>query len=427
MTVTVEVARAILRTNDRGGYTVPTAGLYPYQWNWDAAFNAMGWMTFDEPRAWQELDRLLEGQWADGMVPHIVFHQWNHDYFPGPEVWRTGHSPATSGITQPAVLATAARRCWEMAKERALAEERLAAIYPKILAWHRWWIEARDPDRAGLVGILHPWESGMDNSPAWDDVFMRVRPDPTSAIRRTDTGHVEAAMRPTDDFYRRVIALIDLFAALDWDAWRMWRETPFKVADLATNAILHRANKDLLALAGRFGTTAERSEIAERLAVTASAIDRLWSSKAGLYYPFDLIGRKPIAAAISAGFLPVWAGVAASHRVRAMVATLDRWAGKLRYLLPSTSPEDSRFEPQRYWRGPIWGMMNMMIAEGFREAGAVDIARRIERDTAGLIAQAGFREYFDPSTGDGLGGGNFSWTAAIALSWRLLDDGQARG
>ena len=26
-------ARAILRGNDRGGYTLPTAGLYPYQWH----------------------------------------------------------------------------------------------------------------------------------------------------------------------------------------------------------------------------------------------------------------------------------------------------------------------------------------------------------------------------------------------------------
>jgi hypothetical protein len=91
MTKTVADAQAILRANDRGGYTVPTAGLYPYQWNWDSAFCALGWMTFDEPRAWREFDRLLEGQWADGMVPHIVFHRWNHDYFPGPDIWRTRH------------------------------------------------------------------------------------------------------------------------------------------------------------------------------------------------------------------------------------------------------------------------------------------------------------------------------------------------
>src|SRR5439155_26266204 len=68
-------AAAVLSGNDRGGYTVPTARLYPFQWNWDSGLVALGWATLSEPRAWQELDRLFEGQWPDGMLPHIVFHQ----------------------------------------------------------------------------------------------------------------------------------------------------------------------------------------------------------------------------------------------------------------------------------------------------------------------------------------------------------------
>ena len=51
----IEQARAILRANDRGGYTVPTNRLYPFQWNWDSGFVAMGWATFDEPRAFAEI------------------------------------------------------------------------------------------------------------------------------------------------------------------------------------------------------------------------------------------------------------------------------------------------------------------------------------------------------------------------------------
>ena len=37
MTTLDDQARAILKQNDRGGYTIPTNGLYPYQWNWDSA------------------------------------------------------------------------------------------------------------------------------------------------------------------------------------------------------------------------------------------------------------------------------------------------------------------------------------------------------------------------------------------------------
>ena len=420
MTDLVEAARAVLRDNDRGGYTVPTSGLYPYQWNWDAAFCALGWITFDEPRAWRELTRLMEGQWADGMVPHIVFHVPSNTYFPGPDVWRTPHVPATSGITQPAVLASAARLCLERARNKALAEDSLATLYPRMLAWHRWWVSARDPERSGLVGMLHPWESGMDNSPAWDEPLARVSPTPTSAIRRRDLGHVDAAMRPSEDFYKRVIALVDLYASLDWEPARMWAQSPFKVADIGLNAILHRANRDLLALARRFGTPAEQAEIAARLDLTAAAIDHLWNDDAGIYQSRDLIAGTLIDARTSAGLLPLWAGVA-DDTLAALGATLRRWSERARFLVPSTAPDDARFEPRRYWRGPIWGMMNMMIGEGLAEAGEHALARRIKRDTAAMVSQ-GFREYFDPLTGKGLGGGHFSWTAAIALYWNLPDE-----
>ena len=100
-----ERAVAVLRQNDRGGYSVPTDGLYPFQWNWDSGFAAMGYACFDEARGWRELGRLLEGQWPDGMVPHIVFHRADPRYFPGPDVWSIDNQRRTSGITQPQILA----------------------------------------------------------------------------------------------------------------------------------------------------------------------------------------------------------------------------------------------------------------------------------------------------------------------------------
>lgn len=34
--------------------------------------------------------------------------------------------------------------------------------------YFNWWKENRDVDGNGLVTILHPWESGIDLSPAYD-------------------------------------------------------------------------------------------------------------------------------------------------------------------------------------------------------------------------------------------------------------------
>lgn len=73
----------ILKENDRGTYTVPTKGLYPFQWNWDSCLTALGQRHFDESRAWTEIETLFANQWPDGMVPHIVFHKPDDGYFPG--------------------------------------------------------------------------------------------------------------------------------------------------------------------------------------------------------------------------------------------------------------------------------------------------------------------------------------------------------
>jgi glycogen debranching enzyme len=411
----LEAARATLRANDRGGYTVPTARLYPFQWNWDSAFAAMGFATFDTARAWREIERLLEGQWADGMIPHIVFHAPSDDYFPGPAVWGTIHTPPTSGITQPPVLATAVRRLYDAAHDRADAEARAAAIYPALLASHRWWRRARDPDGRGFVAILHPWESGMDNSPAWDGAMARVPTETSTPIARRDTGHVDHRMRPRGEDYLRYIHLVDCFHAAGWEPARMYAASPFCMADPATNAILLRAERDLLELARRFGSVAEQAEIAARIERLREGLGTLWNARAGLWCARDLIDDAPVGVGISAGLLGLWARAATPAQSAAVVATLGRWAGRVRFLVPSTDPDSPAFEPLRYWRGPVWGMMNWMIADGLDWAGEAALAARVRADTIAVIDGAGLCEYFDPTDGKGAGGTDFSWTAAIRL------------
>ena len=52
-----------------------------------------------------------------------------------------------------------------------------------------------------------------------------------------------------------------------------------------------------------------------------------------------------------------------------MSMSLARWAMRVRYLVPSTDPDDPRFEPVRYWRGPVWAVVNWMISDGLAQAG----------------------------------------------------------
>ena len=69
---------------------------------------------------------------------------------------------------------------------------------------------------------------------------------------------------------------------------------------------------------------------------------------------------------------------------------------------------------------PVWYEISPLVTCFFRYD---DLANRITEDSIQLTNEAGLREYFDPVTGAGCGGRQFSWTAAMCLAW--LDRGAA--
>lgn len=402
----IAAAQAVIRANDRGTYSVPSPRLYPFQWNWDSPFTALGWATFDTDRAWTEIETLLSAQWPDGMVPQIVFHADDDGYYPNRAAWRTGRR--SSGISQPPVAASAVRELLDRTGDDARAR----VLLPRLEAWHRWWHASRDPDGTGLVAILHPWESGRDNNPDWDAPLAAVTPRVDVSALRRDLGHVDAAMRPSHDEYNRYMTLVEDAAALGWQAQAVTRASAFRVCDVGVQSILLRAERDLSAMQARFGLPA--AETQARVARLSAAMPRLWHD--GAFRSLDLRTARPSDAITSAGFLPLYAGAADAAQVAALAAQFARIAGLCRFVLPSTDPAHPRFDARRYWRGPVWAVVNRMVARGFAEAGHAAIAARIRADTQALIAGAGFMEYFDPLTGQGLGGPDFSWTAAVFLS-----------
>lgn len=407
-------ARHVLRNNDLGGYTVPTHGLYPYQWNWDSALVAKGWATFDPPRAWQEVESLLAAQWPNGMVPHIVFRQPDPSYFPGPEVWRAGQGALpTSGISQPPVLASAVRRLVEADPARDL--RRLETVYRQLDAWHRWWHDVRDPQNAGLITITHPWESGRDNLPDWDAPLAAVDTSGVGSYQRRDTSHVAAAMRPTQADYDRYIALVQFGRERGWDAKRIVVDSPFLVVDPGVLAILIRAERDLLTIASLVG--GDCAAINRRIERLIGGFERLWNPEAKGFCSLDLRTGEHCATANAASFLAAYAGVTAHHRT--VMAQFAEWAERVQFMLPSFDPRSPEFDPVRYWRGPVWAFFNYLVAIGLAEVGEREWAERLRADTKRLIGGSWFAEYYDPKSGIACGGQEFSWTAAIWLAWGL--------
>ncbi|MEL7344397.1 MAG: hypothetical protein AAFN59_05985, partial [Pseudomonadota bacterium] len=400
-------ARAILRANDRGGYTIPTAGLYPYQWNWDSAFTAWGIADYDTARAWEEFDWLMRGQWKDGMVPHILFHKDDPGYFPGPDVWSGVGPIKSSGISQPPVAATFARMIWEQDPETGNAQIR--TLVPKLMDWHRWYMMYRTKD--GAVFTTHPWESGRDNAADWDEAMSAIDPKGVGEYTRRDTGHVDPSMRPTKADYDRFIWLVQRGREVGWDAETLAGKHAFCVFDPTLHFTLLRGCRDLVVMAKATGN--QTKEIEGWIETLEAGSEMLWNPDLKAYDARNVATGNFAGCLTNASYLSFFAGIDNPD----MLAHLERAFENSKYPIASLDASSTKFEARRYWRGPSWGMMNTLAGLGLAECGHTALAERLRQGTRDLLARHGFAEYYDPMDGSPAGGGAFSWTAAIWLRW----------
>jgi glycogen debranching enzyme len=420
-TFSTDRAISVLRLNDTGVFTKPGPHQYPHQWNWDSALIALGLSHFDLPRAQAEIRSLFSGQWRDGMIPSVVYHSAPSDYFPNPQFWQIENSPnapsvPTTGITQPPLLATVI----EMIHARHSILDFVREVYPSLLRWHRWLHTDRDPDGSGLACIIHPWESGTDDSPRWLHLFEAIHPESLPEFQRGDNRYVAAAERPNRTDYERFIYLIDVFRKRNYKSSELLAHSPFLAQDVLFNAILYRADEDLRAMAISLGEpTDEIDGWLSRVQTSFNA--RFWDESTGLYYDYNVRTGKPIPVNTASTFLPLFAGLPSEEQAKRLVEghllkpneyALD---GEVRHWVTTTAKTEPTWEPRRYWRGPAWIIMNWFIIEGLQRYGYNDLAESIRQDSLELMETSGFREYYDPRDGSGCGSMDFSWSAALFL------------
>lgn len=408
----IEHAIEVLRSNDRGGFTVPTAQLYPFQWNWDSALAALGFATFDETRAWQEIETLIKGQWPDGMLPHIVFHQPDENYFPGPDVWGTNRTPPSSGHSQPPVVSSVV---WQLL-EKTQRRDKATSLFDSLFNYHQWYYDYRDPDGTGVIAAIHPWETGRDNCPDWDSGMnaVIVRDDLAPYVRR-DTSQVNPDHRPNARQYDQFLSIVQFGKEHRWNHSKIYRDGPFLMADPGIQFILLRASRDLLKLANTLGKSSQAETITRWIRRTESGCDELWNDRINGYCARNLKSGEFSDAVTNASMLCFYADAGDTRQQNYMLEHAQRIAQTVSFTFPSWDPQHQNFEARRYWRGPVWAIMNYMIALGLSDNGHSQLSSRVVRDTLRLIETSGFSEYFDPLTGTGLGGREFTWTAAMYL------------
>jgi len=420
----LKVAKQTLDGNWTGSYTKPSPSLYPHQWNWDSGFIAIGYAHYNQKRAQQEILSLFNHQWPNGMVPQIVFNpNALGNYFPEPNFWQVPNGRLTSGITMPPLHAIACLHIYEHAKDRDNAREFLKEMFPKLLASHRYFYQFRDPDRSGLVYIRHPWESGLDNSPAWDGPLKNIHVDKRNLppYERKDLKHgVPAEQRPSNEDYDRYVHLVDIFRRLSYKEEDIHKECPFLIQDVLFNSILCRADRDLLDI-GRI-LDEDTGEIQGWVDQTSKAIsENLWCNKCNKFESFDLISGEPIHTATAASFMPLFAGAASKEQAAILYETINSISfcalhqGNC-FTIPNYDMTKEDFDSKNYWRGPVWININWMISQGLKGYDYKEKSDAMKRDMIQLPIRFGFHEYFDSQTGNGYGSSNFSWTTALFLN-----------
>lgn len=424
-----EKAIQILNNNWKGDFSIPCANLYPFQWKWDSGFIAIGFAHFDMQKAEKEIETLLAAQWENGFIPHIIFHSENDSYFPGASFHRSDLHPLASkkykstGMTQPPVTGFVLEEIYKKSKNKSESLKFITSIIDKIYFNHKYFYDNRDPKNEGLVYIYHNWESGTDNSPIWDDIWQTMD-TPEYNFERRDITHVDASERPSKREYDHYLHIIEIAKSNNYSDEKIAELSPFLVQDPLFNAMLIKSNESLIELYSIIGNNSEKIEQLKKWQEKSKETfnTKLYDDEIGAYVHYDLRNEKSLRYLSSSSFSPLYAGIPTKERAEKMVKVLmKKFGGEHQYLCASFDPGSERFNPKKYWRGPVWVNLNWMLYYGLKDYGFNEISERVKQDTISIIDNNGFYEYFDSRKEihkegkAGYGGRDFSWSAALLI------------
>jgi hypothetical protein len=428
-----DVCREVLEKNWNNGFTVPAEGLYPHQWLWDSCFNSIGLRHLDIEKAKLELRNLLRGQWANGMLPHMIFAD-NDKHSQDRKIWQSWRNPNspddlnTSGMTQPPMLAEAVVKVGEKLK---LVDRRswYQDMYHALLAYHTWIYAERDPHNEGLALLIHPWESGLDNSPPWtQQLYMHSRPwwiifvektklDKLVLLFRRDTQHVPPGQRLNNIDALLYYSVLQRLRRKNWDIDTILNRSHFAVEDLTFNSILVRANRHLRDIAKTIGHKIPE-ELLFSMKETEDGLEKLWDGYYKQYFSRNFVTHKLIKEPSIATLMPLYAGSISPERAQELVDMLhDKKLFDSIYPIASVPLSSAFYKELGYWQGPSWINTNWLIADGLERYGFSKESEFIKKQSITMVESHGPYEYFSAQSGQPAGARNFSWTASLIIDF----------
>lgn len=331
----------------------PSKVHYVGVWQWDAFFHALAYRHVDMKLAKDQLRIVLDHQREDGMIPDAV-----HDE----GVITRLTFPVEADVTKPPLIAWAAWKLYEFDGDREFLDE----IYEPIVRWNAWWFKYNDLDGNGLCEYQHPFSSGLDDSPLWDEGMPVESPDLNTylCLQQEALARMATVLGEKED-------------AEKWEA--------------LANTIVQRM------------------------------IEVMWDEEAG-YFWAHRYGRR-IAVRTPFNLFPLLTGRLPRTITDRLVAHLTNpeefWT---RYPVPTVARNDPKYDPQTMWRGPTWINVNYLLIEGLRRTGYHTVAQELRNRTLELVQRhRDIYEYYHPETGDKppKAAPTFGWSAALFIELAL--------
>ncbi|HEY5154384.1 MAG TPA: hypothetical protein VIJ47_06600 [Acidimicrobiales bacterium] len=371
-------ARTVLEAHWRPpGFTVPNAATYPWQWLWDSCFHAVCWARFGRAdRAVLELTAALAHQGPDGFVPHLTY--WDGDARHA-AFW--GRSE-TSSLTQPPMYGHAVA---ELVRRGVTVPDDLVERCRRGL---RHLLTARRRASGGLA-IVHPWESGCDDSPRWDGW---TAPDPwSSPTWKARKGTLVEALR------------FDAATATPVGSDR------FEVASVGFNALVAFNAAELADVIGDPDLAAGADDLARWLAGRWQPDVATWVDEV-VVGPSDSARVRTLDALLP--LLVCGDPVALSA---AFAQLRDPAAFAAPYGPAGVHRHEPTFDPAAYWRGPAWPQLTYLLWVAARRRGRADDASWLAARLQAGARRSALAEYWHPDSGAGLGAVPQSWSALAAV------------
>ncbi|MDR7560101.1 MAG: hypothetical protein QN210_04320 [Armatimonadota bacterium] len=313
---------------------VPSKVRYVGVWQWDAFFHALAYRYVDTRLAADQFRIFIDHQRPDGMLPDAVHDEGVIDHLA---------YPVDAPVTKPPLAAWAAWKVYEVTGDADF----LAEVYAPLGQWAEWWFAHSDQDRDGVPDYGHPYSSGMDDSPLWDEGM------------------------------------------------------PVESPDLATYLVLHM--DALSRMARTLGLDADAARWAERAdGLTRLMAEHFYDPASGLFWAVrPTRDHRRVEVLTPVSLLPLATGrlgrTVADRLVAHLVDPAHFWP---RFPIPTVARSDPRYTPTQMWRGPTWANINYLFVEALLAAGFPDVARALADRT--LQMAGGYwdlPEYYHPETG----------------------------